>query len=94
MDKTADGLRSRLFDALDRVINKEISGKEVENICYISEQIIKTALVELETFQEANKEKENIRQHELRIIRERQDAIELITETVKEAGYVEQEKEA
>lgn len=77
-DKTAEGLRDRLFDALDRVINKEISQKEVESVCFVSEQIIKTARVELETLQEAHKEKENVRQHQLRMVREQQESVALL----------------
>lgn len=85
---TAEGLRSRLFDALDRVINKEITNKEVESICYVSEQIIKTARVELEIMQEANKNNENERQHQLKMSREQGNSIALL-ENVLEASIGE-----
>lgn len=47
-NKTAEGLRDRLFDALDGIINNTIDTQTVESICFVSEQIIKTAKVELE----------------------------------------------
>ena len=86
-NSTAEGLRDILFNALNMVISKEISSKEVESICYVSEQIIKTAKVELETYQETAKEAENIRQHQLRMMREQQDsmrALENVIEVVEE----------
>ena len=53
-NKTAEGLRDRLFNALDGLIEKRIETKEVEAICYLSEQIIKTAQTELEISREMN----------------------------------------
>ena len=77
-NNTADGLRDRLFEALDRVIDKKISNKEVESVCFVSEQIIKTARVELELMQEVNRDNENKRQHELRMVREQSESVKLI----------------
>jgi len=79
---TAEGLREILFDALNRVINKEITSKEVESVCFISEQMIKTARVELEIYQEGNRESENTRQHQLRMERERGDSIKMLSESI------------
>ncbi len=79
---TAEGLREILFDALNRVISKEITSKEVESVCFISEQMIKTARVELEIYQEGNREAENNRQHQLRIAREQSQSMALLGETI------------
>ena len=53
--KTAEGLRSRLFDALDGLIDGTVPVEKIESICYVSEQIIKTAKIELETMIEVSK---------------------------------------
>ena len=53
--KTAEGLRDRLFDALDGIIDGSMSIEKVESVCFVSEQIIKTAKIELETMIEVNK---------------------------------------
>ena len=38
-NKTAEGLRDRLFDTLDALIDKKIGKNEVESICYVNHQI-------------------------------------------------------
>ena len=91
---TAEGLREILFDALNRVINKEITPKEVESVCFISEQMIKTARVELEIYQEGNKEQENLRQHQLRMERERGDSIKMLSEAIDVVEEVEDEQKS
>ncbi len=48
-EKTLDGLRSRLYDTLDNVILGKIKGDQVECICVISEQIINSAKLEVDT---------------------------------------------
>lgn len=83
-NKTAEGLRSRLFDMLDLIIDKKISPKEVESACFMSEQIIKTARVELEIMQEYNREAQNRRQHELTMKREEKETIKLLESTIAE----------
>ncbi len=88
---TAEGLREILFDALNRVINKEITSKEVESVCFISEQMIKTARVELEIYQEQNKEEENKRQHQLRLAREQADSIKMLGDAIEIVEEVEDE---
>jgi hypothetical protein len=85
-DTTASWLRDRLFEALDKVIAKEISSKEVESICFVSEQIIKTARVELETAQEFNSEKERARKHEILLIKENNQSLALIENTIDMIG--------
>lgn len=81
-NKTSEGLRDRLFDSLDKFINKEISSKEIEGICYLSEQIIKTAKVELEFQQEMNSAARSERDHSLKIIKEQNAATELLKITL------------
>jgi hypothetical protein len=48
-EKTLDGLRSRLYDTLDEVIKGTVKGPQVECICAVSEQIIKSAKLEVDT---------------------------------------------
>ena len=47
-NKTADGLRHRLFDTLDALIEGKIKPSTVENICMVSDQILNSAKLELE----------------------------------------------
>lgn len=83
MSKTAEGLRDRLFDALDGLIEKRIKPNEVESICYISEQIIKTAQIELEISQEVNRSNELERQHILTMRREEKKTIKMLSDTIE-----------
>ena len=48
-EKTLDGLRSRLYDTLDEVIKGNIQSSQVECICAVSEQIITSAKLEVDT---------------------------------------------
>ncbi len=48
-EKTLDGLRSRLYDTLDEVIKGTVKSDQVECICAISEQIVKSAKLEVDT---------------------------------------------
>ena len=82
MSKTAEGLRDRLFDALDGLIDGTVDTKKVESICYISEQIIKTAQTELEVYREQTRRTELQNQHELSMRREEKDAIKLLGKTI------------
>ncbi len=56
-EKTLDGLRSRLYDTLDSVIKGEVKGEQVECICAISEQIVKSAKLEVDTMLRLAEEK-------------------------------------
>ncbi len=76
--KTAEGLRDRLFDALDAVIEKKLGKDEVESICYVSEQILKTARHELEEFQEFSKVEHQKKEDEILKIREQREATKMI----------------
>jgi hypothetical protein len=82
-NRTSEGLRDRLFTALDLFIDKKVTSKEIEGICYLSEQIIKTANVELEFQKEINEEKRNERDHTLKIKKEEITAAELLQITLK-----------
>ena len=84
--KTSEGLRERLFDTLDALIAKKIGKSEVEAVCYISEQIIKTANVELEFAREMNRAKQDERSYQLAMKREEKDSIKLLGNAI---SYVE-----
>ena len=88
-NKTADGLRDRLFDALDALIEKKIDKSEVEGICYLSEQILKTAEIELDIIRENHKAIDDERQHQLKIKREDREAKVMLTKTIEHLGNVE-----
>jgi hypothetical protein len=90
MSKTAEGLRDRLFDTLDALIEKRISSKEVEGICYVSEQIIKTANTELELIREQNRFNEYKMQHEITMKREEKDAIKMIGKTIESIEVIDE----
>lgn len=51
-NKTADGLRSRLFDMLDKVIDGKAKSAEVAEVCLLSQEILDTARLELDTAKE------------------------------------------
>jgi len=80
---TSKGLRDRLFNSLDKFIAKEISSKEIEGICYLSEQIIKTANVELEFQREINNSARLEKEFDLKIAIEEKKAAELLQITLK-----------
>ena len=90
MSKTAEGLRDRLFDTLDALIEKRITAKEVEGICYVSEQIIKTANTELELIREQNRFNEYKMQHEITMKREERDAIKMLSKTIDSMEVIDE----
>ena len=61
-EKTLDGLRDRLYGTLDAIIADKIPTKNVDCICAISEQIINSAKLEIDTMLriKADNEKTNI----------------------------------
>ncbi len=81
--KTSEGLRERLFESLDKFIKKEISSKEIEGICYLSEQIIKTANIELDFQREMNDSARLERDYNLKMLREKNTAAELLQITLQ-----------
>lgn len=90
-NKTAEGLRDRLFDTLDALIDKKIGKNEVESICYVSEQILKTAHIELEIAREAQRAIESNRQHELQTKRENREATLLLSKTIEKIKDIDNE---
>ena len=44
---TSEGLRERLFATLDGVMNGTVKKEQVEAVCYISQEILKSAKVDL-----------------------------------------------
>lgn len=92
--KTADGLRDRLFDALDAVIERKLGKDEVESICYVSEQILKTARHELEVFQESSRVEKQKRDDERAIKKEEKEALLMLKNTISATLDICDEKEA
>lgn len=93
-DKTAEGLRDRLFDALDAVIDKKLGKDEIESICYVSEQILKTARHELEVFQESARVDKQKRDDERAIKKEEKEALLMLKNTISATFEMRDEKEA
>lgn len=83
MNKTPDGLRDRLFETLDALIKKEISSKEVESVCYLSEQIIKTGQLELDFLRAKEEMIRSEREYNLELKREEQKALSMLSETIE-----------
>jgi len=65
-EKTLDGLRDRLYGTLDAIIADTIPAKNVDCICAISEQIINSAKLEIDTMLriKANSEKASVKAQE------------------------------
>lgn len=88
-NKTADGLRDRLFDTLDNLIEDKIDVKVVESICVVSEQILKSARLEFEIeleIERVTKEKREFDREEKRLLKEATakllDVIDVVEEDV------------
>ena len=64
-EKTADGLRNKLFDTLDALIADKIEIETVEAICAISDKIIESSKAELEIFKERERVAREVREHNL-----------------------------
>ena len=79
-NKTADGLRDRLFDTLDALIDKKIGKNEVESVCYLSEQILKTAEIELNIMREVENSKVNERRFLLEQKKEERESKKMLSE--------------
>lgn len=46
--QSSAGLRERLFETLDAVIRGDIDKEQVEAVCFVSQEILKSAKVDLE----------------------------------------------
>ena len=75
--QSSAGLRDRLFATLDAVIAGDIQKEQVEAVCFISQEILKSAKVDLE-FEEKAMRKIEL-QHKLEM--EKKDSIKMLTET-------------
>lgn len=82
---TSEGLRDRLFHTLDQVIDGKIKKEQVEAVCYISSEILKSARVDLD-FEEASQRRLKI---ELELQREKNDSIKMLSTSISECGDVE-----
>jgi len=90
-NKTADGLRERLFDTLDALIKNEVSGAKVDSVCMLSDQILKSAKLELEIELEKErivKDKREFDREDARIARE---SFLQLSENISEIIVVEDE---
>lgn len=76
--QTSLGLRERLFETLDGVIAGTIKKEKVEAICFISQEILKSAEVDLR-FEAMSQSKLKL-QNELEL--QKQESIKLLTNTV------------
>ena len=81
--KTAEGLRDRLFNALDLYIAKKVSAKEIEGICYLSEQILKTSNIELDFQRQRDEQTRFDKRSLLELKKEENIAAELLQITLK-----------
>lgn len=77
--KSSSGLRDRLFLMLDGVIAGKIEKEQVEGVCYISQEILKSAKVDLEF--------EAMAQSKMRLVHEidmeRNESTKLLTTTIR-----------
>jgi hypothetical protein len=78
--QSSAGLRERLFATLDAVIEGKVKKDEVEAVCYLSQEILKSAKVDLE-FEDKALQKIEL-QHRLEM--ERRNTVELLNNTIIE----------
>jgi hypothetical protein len=86
--KSSAGLRERLFDTLDAVMKGDIGKEEVECICFVSQEIIKSARVDLE-FEAMSHERIKL-QHTIE--KERGESIALLGSIMDESFEVEEDE--
>jgi len=84
--QSSAGLRDRLFATLDAVIAGDIDKEQVEAVCFVSQEILKSAKVDLE-FEAMGQEKLKL-QH--KIERERNEGIALLANVIEEATDIEE----
>ena len=75
-NKTADGLRSRLFDTLDALIKNEVTPAKVDSVCLLSDQILKSAKLELEI----ELEKERVAKQNREMDMEEKDPVNILSD--------------
>jgi DNA polymerase III delta prime subunit len=79
--QSSSGLRDRLFSTLDAVIAGDIDKEQVEAVCYVSQEILKSAKVDLE-FEAMAQERLKL-QHKLE--REKNEGIALLSNVIEES---------
>ena len=84
--QSSAGLRERLFATLDAVIAGEVGKDEVEAVCYVSQEILKSAKVDLE-FEAMAQERLKL-QH--KIEKEKNESIALLSNVMEEATEIEE----
>lgn len=82
--QSSEGLRQRLFDTLDAVIEGKIEKEQVEAVCHLSQEILKSARVDLE-FEEKAMEKLKLNH---KIEQERQNSLALLSATIEDVVEV------
>jgi len=85
--QSSEGLRTRLFATLDAVIEGKVEKEQVEAVCHLSQEILKSARVDLE-FEEKAMDRLRL-QHKLEL--EKNQSIALLTNVIDEAIEIEEE---
>ena len=83
--QSSAGLRDRLFTTLDAVIAGDIDKEQVEAVCYVSQEILKSARVDLE-FEAMAQEKLKL-QH--RLEKEKNESLLMLSNIIEEAVEAE-----
>ena len=84
--QSSAGLRDRLFATLDAVIAGEVDKEQVEAVCYVSQEILKSAKVDLE-FEAMAQERLKL-QH--KIEQERGESMRLLSNIIEECDEIEE----
>ena len=82
-NKTADGLRSRLFDTLDSLIDGKIDSEKVSGVCFISEQILKSAQLEFDIEIERERTKKEKREFDRETAQNAKANIALLADSIE-----------
>lgn len=81
-EKTSSGLRDRLFATLDGVIAGKVEKEQVEAIVFLSQEILKSAKVDLE-FEAKAQERLQL---QFKIEQERRESVNMITNIIDDIG--------
>ena len=82
-NKTADGLRDRLFDTLDALIDGNIDSEKVSGVCFISEQILKSAQLEFDIEIEREKSIKEKREFERESLQIAKQSISMLSDSIE-----------
>lgn len=86
---TSVGLRDRLFATLDGVMNGTVKKDQVEAVCFISQEILKSARVDLE-FEEAAQRKLRL---QIELEREKGDSMKMLANTINNVTDIEEDED-